>query len=132
MARTNVTDVRVIIDTDLTDGIIEAFIGDANLLVTAILGSSDLSSGLLESIEKWLTAHFISMSRDRQSQEEEAKDASIKYTGKTDMGLDATFYGQTALSLDTSGLLKESANTKPVTFFAVESEEDLNYNTRVQ
>ncbi len=38
MARTNATDVKVILDTDLSDEIVTAFIGDANLIVTHYLG----------------------------------------------------------------------------------------------
>lgn len=131
MARTNATDVKLILDTDLSDAIVEAFIDDANLLVTNVLGSSSLSSATLQSIEKWISAHFIASTRDRQAQEEEVKDARIKYTGKYKTGLESTSYGQQALALDTSGLLLKSFTTKKATLFAVEAEEDTSWDTRI-
>ena len=69
MARTNATDVKVVLDTDLSDSIVNAFITDASALVTEVLTGSGLSSTILTSIEKWLTAHMIAMSRDRQASE---------------------------------------------------------------
>jgi hypothetical protein len=132
MARTTATDVKVIIDTNLSDSIVNAFISDANLLVTNVFGiSSGLSDATLTSIEKWISAHFIATTRDRQASEEYVKDAKIKYTGITGTGLESTFYGQQALTLDTTGLLRKSTTTKLASMFAVSSPEDTNWDPRV-
>jgi hypothetical protein len=131
MARTNATDVKVIIDTELSDSIVEAFIDDANLLVTNVLGSSSLSSDTLKSIEKWLTAHFLASARERQPQEEQVKDAKTKYTGMYKTGLESTSYGQQALALDSSGLLLKSYTTKQATLLAIEAEKDTSWDERI-
>jgi len=54
-------------------------------------------------------AHFIATSREPQTQSESVGgEASVTYRGKTDMGLNATLYGQQALALDCSGLLAKA------------------------
>nr|NIS26427.1 hypothetical protein [candidate division KSB1 bacterium] len=103
--RTNAVDVKNIIDTDLSDVIVEEFVGDANLIVTDIVGSdTNLSDAQKESIEKWLTAHLLAATRDQQPQAEGAGDARITYQGKTSgLGLEGTMYGQQVLLIDTTG-----------------------------
>jgi len=102
--RTTATEVKQIINTDLSDAIVESFITDANAVVTDLIGSStELSDAQKASIEKYFTAHLIAMTREQQPQAEKAKDAGITYQGKTGMGLDATFYGQIVRQLDTTG-----------------------------
>lgn len=61
MARNNRSNVKDIIDTDLTDSQIDAFLSDANTWVTDFLGSEGLSTGRLTIIEKYLTAHYITL-----------------------------------------------------------------------
>jgi hypothetical protein len=58
----------------------------------------------LELIERWLAAHYIS-TPNRPLQSAKTGDASARYQGRTDMYLDATFYGQTAVTLDPTGYL---------------------------
>ena len=120
MARTNATDVKVIIDTDLSDSVVTAIINDANLIVTEVFGSSSgLSSALLTSIEKWLTAHMIAMSRDRQASRKKIGDAENTY-GKTGLRLDATSYGQMVLSMDSSGRFAD-VGKRPASIVAITS-----------
>jgi len=122
MARTTATDVKVIFDTDLTDVVVEAFIDDANLVVTEILGTdTTLSAAQKESIEKWLTAHFLALTRDQKPTEEAAQDARIKYQGRTGMSLDASFYGQQVKILDTTGKMAAKVGKKGVKFKAITS-----------
>jgi hypothetical protein len=102
MARTNQIKVKKIIATDLDD--LTPFIDTANSLVTAKLGSSTLSDTVLEQIEMWLSAHLVAV-RDQVPMEERIGEASVKYFGKTGLGLDATMYGQTVKLLDTTGIL---------------------------
>ena len=118
--RTNETDVKKIISTDLATGIIEEYISDANLFVTNILGGTDLDAATLESIEKWISAHFIAATQERQAKEEGAGGAYIKYGGDFGIGLKATMYGQQAILLDSTETLSALADgKKTITFLAM-------------
>lgn len=104
--RTSAEEVRQIIATALTDVEIGAYIAGANNLVTQVLGDdASISNGLKVEIERWLTAHFMACTRDQQLAEAGAGTAKAKFQGKTDMGLDATFYGQQVKVLDVTGKL---------------------------
>ena len=105
-ARVDADGVKEIVDTDLTNAQINNFINAAHLLVVqADLAGSGLAEALLVEIERWLSAHFLSIRDKRVEQESVGGEWSAKYQGKTDMGLEATTYGQQALALDTSGEL---------------------------
>jgi hypothetical protein len=106
MDRTTDTAVFEIIDTTLTD--IDTFITTANLYVTDVLGDAGLSDERLEEIERYLTAHFLSL-RDQRVQTEKVDVLSVTYQGKTGMYLESTQYGQMAIMLDTSGTLSKIA-----------------------
>lgn len=112
MARTNVADVKNIIDTALTDPIIEAYVNSANVFVTSVLDGKGLSDAVMEEIEKWITAHMIASTRERMGKEEEAGGARIEYLGKYGEGLSSTPYGQMAIQLDTSGTLSSDLEAK--------------------
>jgi GTPase involved in cell partitioning and DNA repair len=126
MARTTVDDVKNILDdTSLTDGIITAYIDDANVFVTAHLTGEGLSDSVLEKIEKWITAHMITVTRERMAAKEGAGGAEITYTGKWGEGMKSTPYGQMAIELDTSDtLLDMTEGKKESSSRAVESFED--------
>lgn len=103
MARTLAADVEKLIEVDSSLDV-DAFIDDATTLVDEYLTTSGYSDALLEKIEKYLTAHLITM-RQRQLTEEAFGDASRKYAGKFGMGLDASQYGQQVQFLDKKGFL---------------------------
>ena len=104
MARTTATAVKQILETDLTDTELEAFISGATEVVTEVIGSdTSLSGDLKTEIERWLTAHMIASTREQQLSEAEAGPASAKFQGKTGLGLDSTMYGQTVKMLDATG-----------------------------
>lgn len=122
MARTTATAVKQILDTDLSDAIVEAFIDSANMVVTDFLGSdTNLSAAQKADVEKWLAAHMIAATREQQPIAEGADKARIQYQGKTAMGLDATFYGQQVKVLDTTGKLARSIGKKSIEAYAVTS-----------
>ena len=102
MARTNATDVKAIIDTTRTDAQVDGFITTANLMVTEVLTGSGLSSAMLTEIEKYLAAHLMAMTVERQASKVKIDDASESY-GSLGKKLKATSYGQTVLTLDTTG-----------------------------
>jgi hypothetical protein len=97
-------DVEAILDTELTDSEITAYITTSNLLVTDRLGSSGLAAALLTQIETYLAAHLITTTRERKAAQTSGE-GGVKFEGQTGMRLDSTFYGQTAMVLDTTGKL---------------------------
>lgn len=112
-ARVNAAQVREIFDTELSDAQLNAFINTANIYTTSLLGNSGLSGQMLTEIEKYLSAHFASM-RDPRFETEKVGQYSYRVQGKTDMGLDATFYGQQAKLLDTSGRLSAADTVRKI------------------
>jgi hypothetical protein len=64
-----------------------------------------LSSGEQEMIERWLAAHLYAVS-DKPYQSRSTEGASGAFAGQTEMGFDATLYGQQAQRLDWSGCLR--------------------------
>ena len=125
--RVSADEVKEILDTTLTDSAIEAFIGAANLTVTKILGDEDLTDDELKEIERWLTAHLIACTRERQIMKEAVGQASVTYAGVTKTGLDATLYGQQVKLLDTTGLLAQQESDlgkRQASIYAVTSFDD--------
>lgn len=114
MARTTAAEVKQILDTDLSDAIVDAYIVGANAMVTDALSSSGLSDTLLEEIERWLSAHMIASTRERMAEKEGAGGASITYTGKYGEQLASTPYGQQVLILDTTGTMASLGKKKAV------------------
>jgi hypothetical protein len=107
MARTNATDVKVLIETSLSDADVDNFIADANALLTSsgIEDAECHDSASLTVLEKYLAAHFVAL-RERQLKSEKMGDATDQYGGNFDMGLDFTQYGQQAIMFDCSGILQ--------------------------
>lgn len=101
MSRTTDENVSGIIDVssgqDLT-----AFLLIANELVTECCGDSGYTDVRLELIERYLAAHFYT-NYDPRATSEAAGSVSASYQGSTDKGFDSSFYGQTAMRLDTAG-----------------------------
>jgi hypothetical protein len=113
MARTTVDEVKNILDdTSLGDAIITAYIDDANVYVTDVLTGKGLSTDMMTKIEKWLTAHMITITRERIAKEEGAGGAYIKYAGEWGAGLSSSPYGQMAINLDSSNTLLALAEGK--------------------
>lgn len=111
--RTTVDDVMNILDdTTLDEDVIEGYINSANVFVTAALGTKGLSTDLLTQIEMWLSAHMISVTRERVYKEAGAGGAYVKYAGAWGEGLLGSTYGQMAVNLDTSGTLVNIAKGK--------------------
>lgn len=121
-ARIEPDELREIIDTDLGDSILNAFINSAHYFIQENLLGKGLSANILTQIELWLSAHFLAIRDQRVESEGVAGEWQARYQGKTAMGFEATTYGQQALALDTSGTLA-SVGLKAVTF-EVYSEQD--------
>ncbi len=114
MAQPTVSDVKTIIDTDLSDSDISAYIEDAYDFLMAVVGSEN------RVVQKWVTAHLIAYSRERQIKTAEAKGTGVTYTGKYLMSLEATSYGQMAISMDITGKLSDAASKKTASLQAIQ------------
>ena len=113
MARTTATEVKQILDNStLADAIVDAYIIAANALVTKLLSGKGLGDVLMEEIERWLTAHMISVTRERMGAKEEAGGAKIEYTGTYGQALKSSPYGQMVMTLDTTGNMAASGGKK--------------------
>ena len=123
MARTTAAEVKQILDdSSLTDTEVDAFITGANALVTEVLGDDTTITDILkEEIERWLTAHMISTTRERMAAEEGAGGAKIKYTGQYGENLSSSPYGQMVITLDATGKMAalggKSASVTAITSF---------------
>lgn len=71
----------------------------------AVSKGVSLSTTLLEKIETYLACHFYGHS-DQFLQARSTEGASGTFQGKTDLGLNGSQYGQTAMTLDISGCLR--------------------------
>lgn len=114
------TEVRGIIDTDLSNENIEEFISTAHLMVTRFLANRGVTDDLQAEIKKYIAAHLIGASlKDKNVSsgavlEEKIGDASVRYrdassvSGRSSFSLSdlrSTRWGQTAIMLDPSGVL---------------------------
>jgi len=99
--------VREIIETDLTDAQINAFVNIAynvTRLISGSLGSCGGSS-MECTIMELLAAHFITLREGSAKSESVGGEWSITYRGSDGLGLDASLYGQNAKAIDCSGKL---------------------------
>lgn len=110
--RVTATEVKVIIQTSLDDSNVEEFINLANLIVTEDLASLGMSDGRLTEIEKWLSAHFVSMREKGAREKEKVGQSSSEYKGTLGQNLAFTRYGQQAMIIDSSGTLAKMSTVK--------------------
>ncbi len=86
------------------EDLFEPFILSSNELVTELCTDSDYSDARLELIERWLAAHFWTISH-QQVKFFSAQKVQESYDSKVDLYLNQTKYGQMAQMLDTKGNL---------------------------
>lgn len=118
MARTSSSAVQAILRPgsqggdydDLNSPSLTPFIEAASSIVDDVVacvarkGLTAFSSAKLELIERWVAAHSYVMS-DQTYASRSTAGASASFHGQTGMYLEATKYGQMAMSLDSSGCL---------------------------
>lgn len=99
-------EVKNIITTTKTAAQMTPFIIAANSLTNILVGKG-LSAETLKEIERWLSAHFLASSMERQALMEKVGDTQVDYGSRIDIGSDLEFtsYGRNAKMLDTSGTL---------------------------
>ncbi len=108
-ARVTVNDVKDIIETSMVDDQLRAFINTAHRMVVDLLTGEGLAENTLTEIERYLTAHLLTLRDPRPQREKIGLEYSVTYQGKSEMGLQATQYGQMALTLDTTGKLASAS-----------------------
>lgn len=110
MARTTSAAVIELLGDDYNGTtVLTGFISTANVLVTRVAACAaakgiTLTAEELELMERWLSAHFYQQS-DKGYSQRATLGASGTFGGKTDMGLNSTMYGQSAMTMDPSGCL---------------------------
>ena len=105
--RTTATQVVAIrtseVDGDI-DVIVAPFIEVASSLVDEFCTGGSLTNARLELIERWLSAHFLTLQSDqRLALSETVGPITSTYFGKVGFALNLTPYGQQAMLLDTTG-----------------------------
>jgi hypothetical protein len=79
----------------------------------AVKKGTALSDSTLELIERWMAAYTFMMAKGKLESQKVDK-AEERYQGKTGMGLDANYYGQTAVRLDPTGCLVKVTSGKRI------------------
>lgn len=98
------SDVLAIMDTDITASDVTPYLTTAQNFFSDRLGSENISSAMEDEITKYLAAHFASI-KDRRAQRV-AVGATRETYAELGQGLMATDYGQYAVSLDPSDILR--------------------------
>jgi len=105
----------VYLSSKFTDSMVTQCISTANAVSDGPLADQSLTESILTQIELYLAAHYCSL-REPQIFEEEwggrdsiAKEKRSK--ANVGIGFNATWFGQQAISLDTSGVLAEMSTT---------------------
>jgi hypothetical protein len=104
MPRTTDAAVKEIIDTALN---CMPFIMTASILVTNYLGAVGYAEPHLAEIERWWAAHLVTIREPRPHQVKLGESTVTFVEGDLGKNLESSFYGQTVLSLDTDGVLRE-------------------------
>lgn len=114
-ARVSAEQVKELISTELTDSVILAsMIDTANVFVdTHLVPDANHGAPILNKIELYLAAHFVAISEEKGAVKfSKVGDASDAFdVSNLGSGFNSTRFGQTALSLDTSGILAAVATS---------------------
>lgn len=112
-------DVCFIYDTSLNEPTIEAMLTTAETIIATYidpLADARVTGTVRDQIKIWLGAHFCAI-RDPQAKEESSDGIRTVFHGKSDLGLNATIYGQQAILIDPTGKLRKiDKGTKPLNF----------------
>lgn len=112
-ARVEGADVKEILQTKLTASVLTPFITLANQLVNRHLkGEASLTEDELKEIERWLAAHLVAIRTPPTESESTGGQVTLKFQGKSGMGLKATTYGQQVIAMDPTGKLANLDNNK--------------------
>jgi hypothetical protein len=121
--RVSPTEVKEIIDTNLSDLVVQSSIDIASRYIDKVIPATGdgLDQLRLADIELYLSAHLLAM-RDQDEgavTSEKDGDAEAQYSGFFSKGIEGTRYGQTAIFLDTSGKLAAASISQVKARFSV-------------
>lgn len=120
---TTIANVKNILDTELLDANITAYIAMADNMLDAIMAGKTIATAILEDMATWLTAHLIVVSKERQSAKMEIDDTKNTFTGSFGKSLEGTTYGQQVLILDYTGTFA-NLGKKMVNFYIVPEDDE--------
>jgi hypothetical protein len=104
--RNTESEIKAIIEVSSTVTSLAPFMDMAKLVVDEELVGTGMSDARLKIIEGLLSAHFLAATIDPRSGGGGAGGVSESLLISTGVRLDSTSYGQQAIVLDTSGVLK--------------------------
>lgn len=104
--------VKNVIYTKLEDVHIQTLIEMATRQTNQLLDGKGLSDAVLSDIVTWLTAHYIAIGHERQTEEERVDDVWVVHQGQFGEGLHSTTYGQMVLTLDSTGSFAKAIKGK--------------------
>lgn len=112
--RVAAADVKKVITTTIADAVVDdTMIAVANLIVDEHLLDAGHSEDMLTKIELYLAAHFVALTEEGGGiTRAKMGDASEGYSDVYEAGFKSTRFGQTALALDSSGVLTSLATNK--------------------
>ena len=99
------------IDEDAPEEETTSFITTAHDFLVGVLDGYGIPDTLMSQIALYLSAHFAVLSYPSVSREQLGP-MSQSFFGKLGLGLENTKYGQSALSLDPTGVLKDLSDGK--------------------
>lgn len=111
VTRTSLLLVCKEIDEDTPETETISFINSAHVLVCNTLDGYGISTTLITEIERYLAAHFAVLAYP-SVQREQIGPMSNSFFGKLGTGLENTRYGQSAIAMDPTGILKEFSDGK--------------------
>ncbi len=120
-ARVTYADVMGILDSDcdVPANKIENVIVGAHVIVERVFkGDTSVTEELLTEIERWLSAHMVTVALYRMAAKERVGDAEVTYTGQWGQLLHSTPFGQMVLTLDATGKLAKTGKSMS-TLFAI-------------
>ena len=101
--------------------LLASMIDTANVYIDTHLSGAGHSASILEKIELYLAAHFVALTSEKGTLKFSKVGDSSDAWDVTELGegLRATRYGQTALVLDTSGILANKGSSKLKALFRI-------------
>lgn len=102
----SVDDVKKILDTNIADASITAYITTAGMIIDMAYEGDAIADDYRDEMQKWLTAHLIASTQSYPVTKEEADGVAVTYQAmQTGKGLEMTAYGQHVLMMDIKGKL---------------------------
>ncbi len=120
-ARVTADGVKSIIETSINDAdVLAHMISTANLYVDTHLLLAGHTDAMLTEIEKYLAAHLVALTEEKGGvTRSKMGDADESYANVFESGFNSTRYGQTAVVLDSSGILAKLSITNARAEFRV-------------